>query len=434
MRKHVKSWAILVGAAALVATTASTFTASATTRSDGTAVALSTASGKTVVDWNEELLAIQKTPGAQPPTVHPTRDLALLHTAIFDAVASITRRDHPYLFEVDASPAARPDAAANQAAHDVLLALYPSMQATIDQKLADELAPIPTGPNTQAGVRIGHLAAALMLAARAADGADSPPPPFTLPPAGPGVYQSTPPNQPTPVFTNWGAVTPFLLDSADQFRPQPPPDLTSLAWAQAITEVQRLGQDTSTARTADQTTAAKFWAPPIWTTWNEIADSQILARKTNLENAAKIFASLNLTFADTAISMYDAKYHYLFWRPITAIRAGSPGNPDVTADPTWNALATTAPDPSYPGAHSSISAAAAVVLSTYLGSHADLTVSSDTLPGVTRHFTSFQAAATEAGLSRIYAGQHTRLDHDAGVTLGTNVAHLVINRTASARF
>jgi membrane-associated phospholipid phosphatase len=124
----------------------------------------------------------------------------------------------------------------------------------------------------------------------------------------------------------------------------------------------------------------------------------------------------------------------LFWRPITAIRAGTPGNPDVTANPTWNALVTTAPDPSYPGAHSSISAAASVVLSTYLGSHADLTVNSDGLPGVTRHFTSFQAAATEAGNSRIYAGQHTRLDHDAGVTLGSDVAHLVINRIASASY
>jgi membrane-associated phospholipid phosphatase len=124
----------------------------------------------------------------------------------------------------------------------------------------------------------------------------------------------------------------------------------------------------------------------------------------------------------------------LFWRPITAIRAGTPGNPDVTANPTWNALVTTAPDPSFPGAHSSISAAASVVLSIYLGSHADLTVNSDGLPGVTRHFTSFQAAATEAGNSRIYAGQHTRLDHDAGVSLGSDVAHLVINRIASASY
>jgi hypothetical protein len=248
--------------------TAATTTASAqaATRGTATAAALTAGSGTTVVDWNQTLLSIQKTPGAQPATVHPTRALAMLHAAMYDAVASITHRDRPYMLEVDAGRGARPDAAANQAAHDILVALHPSMQATLDQMLATEMAPIPTGPATQAGIRAGHLAAALLLAARADDGSNTAPPPFWLPPAGPGVYQPTPPNQPTPVFTNRGAVTPFVLDSSDEFRPQPPPDLSSLAWTQAITEVQRLGQDTSTARTADQTTAAKFWAPPIWTT------------------------------------------------------------------------------------------------------------------------------------------------------------------------
>jgi hypothetical protein len=224
-----------------------------------------------------------------------------------------------------------------------------------------------------------------MLAARADDGSATVPPPFTPPDASPGAYQLTPPNQPTPVFTNWAATTPFVLNTGDQFRPPAPPDLTSLSWAQAITEVQKLGQDTSTTRTADQTTVAKFWAPPIWTTWNEIADNQALGRRTNLEKTAQVFASLNLTIADTTISMYDAKYKFLFWRPITAIRAGTPGNPAVTADPTWNALANTAPDPSYPGAHSSISAAAAVVLSNY----PDLASTSPSAPTpclVTRHF------------------------------------------------
>ena len=140
-----------------------------------------------------------------------------------------------------------------------------------------------------------------------------------------------------------------------------------------------------------------------------------------------MFASLNLTLADTTIALYEAKYHYLFWRPITAIRAGTPGNSAVTADPTWNALATTAADPSYPGAHSSISEAAATVLSAFLGPNLDLNVTSDGLAGVSRHFGSFQSAALEAGLSRIFAGQHTRLDHEAGLTLGSQVAHLVLD-------
>jgi hypothetical protein len=292
--------------------------------------------------------------------------------------------------------------------------------------LAGELAAVPADKSTEEGIRVGRLVATLMLAARAGDGSAATPPPFVVPPAAPGNYQITPPNHPTPVFTNWGSVAPFGLNSGEQFRPAPPPALNSTAWAQAIGEVQSLGQDSSTTRTADETTAAKFWAPPIWNTWNEIADGQATTRRTDLEETAKMFASLDITLADTTIAFYDAKYHYLFWRPITAIRAGTPGNPAVTANPTWNALANTAPDPSYPGAHSSISQAAATVLSSFYGPNVDLTVTSDGLAGVSRHFSSFQAAADEAGLSRIFAGQHTRIDHQAGQTLGGDVARLVL--------
>jgi membrane-associated phospholipid phosphatase len=349
-------------------------------------------------------------------------------------VVSITHKDRPYLFDVNTARTARPDAAADQAAHDVLVALYPNMQATLDQKLADELSALPAGPDTDNGTHTGHLVAALMVAARAGDGSANPPPPFTVPAPAKGAYQLTPPNQPNPVFTNWGTITPFVIDSSSEFRPIGVPNLAGLEWAQAITEVQHLGQDTSATRTDDQTTAAKFWAPPIWTTWNEIADTQATARHMSIEKASKMLATMNLAIADTTVAMYDAKYTFLFWRPVTAIRAGTPGNPNVNADPTWTPLASTAPDPSYPGAHSSISTAAGVVLTAFLGSHADLTVSSDALPGVTRHFASVRAAATEAGLSRIYAGQHTRLDHNAGVTLGSQIGQLVVNRSNSDRF
>jgi hypothetical protein len=139
MRKRTKTLAALAGAAAAVAVATpawAALAASPATRADGSALAFTATSGKTIVDWNQELLAIQKTPGAQPATVHPTRNLAILHAAMYDAVVSISHRDRPYLFEIDVSRNARPDAAADQAAHDVLVALYPSMQSTIDQKLA----------------------------------------------------------------------------------------------------------------------------------------------------------------------------------------------------------------------------------------------------------------------------------------------------------
>jgi hypothetical protein len=396
-------------------------------------VASAIGSGRSVVEWNRQLLAILKTPGAQPVTLHPTRSYAILDAAVYDAVVSITREDPPYLFEVRAERRARPDAAADQAAHDALVALYPSFKPTLDQMLGQQLAALPSGRHTQDGIRVGRQVAALMLAERANDGSAATPPPFVPRPAQPGTYQLTPPNHPAPQFTNWGSVRPFVLNGADQFRPPSPPALTGDNWAEAINEVQGLGRDTSTTRTADETTAAKFWAPPIWNTWNEIADGQATDHHSNLEDTARMLAELNLTLADTTVAFYDAKYHYLFWRPITAIRAGTPDNPAVTADPTWSPLAVTAADPSYPGAHSSISQAAAAVLSDFFGRHVELTVGSDAMAGVTRHFSSFQAAATEAGLSRIFAGQHTRIDHEAGRALGSRVAHFVLGGVSEGR-
>ncbi len=426
MKRTAAAVAAFTGALALAGGAVAAFGSTNSQASRRDAGSEAPGSGRSVVEWNQELVSILKTPGTQPATVHPTRSYTILHGAIYDAVVSITHGDSPFVFEVTADSRARPDAAADQAAHDVLANLYPAQRPALDNLLAGQLGSLPPGPATANGRRVGHLAATLMLGLRSDDGSAVTPPTFTLAPPAPGNYQITPPNHPAPVFTNWANVTPFVLDRGDQFRPTPPPALTSPAWAQAINEVQSLGRDTSMTRTPDQTNAGKFWAPPIWNTWNQIADDQATVRHTNLEQTARLLADLNLSLADTTIGLYDAKYHYLFWRPITAIRSGTPNNPAVTGDPNWNALANTAADPSYPGAHSSLSSAAATVLTAFFGNHVDLTVSTDTPVGGPRHFASFQAAAVEAGLSRIYAGQHTRLDHDAGVILGTDVARTVL--------
>jgi len=385
----------------------------------------STGSGAIVVDWNKALVKIVNTPGAQPATIHPTRSFAMLHVAIYDAVVSTTHRDQPYLFSLDAPRGARPDAAAAEASHDVLVALYPSWKTVLDQQLSGELAAIPAGTAKQEGIAVGGLAATLTLALRANDGSNATPPVI---PAGtqPGQYRPTPPAFVPPVFTQWPGVTPFVLRSADQFRPAPPPAVTSSAYAQALAEVKSLGQKTSTTRTADQTVIARFWPGPIWVTWNEIAEKSALSHHTDLARTAQLFALLNLTFADTTIAFYDAKYHYLVWRPITAIRDGG--------DPTWTPLLTTAPDPSYPGAHSAISAAGATVLASFFGDSGRISVTSDVLPGVVRSFDSYRAAATEAGLSRIYGGVHTRLDHTSGVELGNDVADFVLGESRNPGF
>ncbi len=388
-----------------------------TTKASGTATNGVDASGTFVIAWNKELLKIVKTPGAQPATIHPTRSYAILHAAIYDAVVSITGDAPAYLFSVAAPSGARADAAAAQAGHDALVALYPKWKAALDAQLAGELATIPSGAGKQQGIQVGQTVATRLLATRATDGSADKASPF-VPGNQPGNYQLTPPKFAAPVFTTWGNVTPFVLNNGAQFRPGPPPAVTSQAYIQALNEVKSLGQNTSTTRTADQTVIAKFWAGPIWNTWNEIAENAALAHHTNLETTARLFAVLNLSFADSTIAFYDAKYFYQLWRPVTAIRQ---------TDPTWTPQAATALDPSYPSAHGVISGDGAVVLSAFFGNQDHIRLTSDVLPGVVRTFTSYSDVTTEAGLSRIYAGQHTRIEVQVGSQLGQNVAEFVIS-------
>jgi hypothetical protein len=218
----------------------------------------SSSSGAIVIAWNQELLHIVQTPGAQPATIHPTRSFAILHAAIYDAIVSITRDAPPYVFSVSAPSGARADAAAAVAGHDTLAALYPKWKAALDKQLAGELATIPDGAGKQQGIQVGHTVAARLIAIRANDGSTATLQPFV---AGnqPGNYRLTPPKFAAPVFTNWSNVTPFVLNNAAQFRPVPPPALTSQAYAQALNEVKSLGQKTSTTRTPDQTVIGKFW-------------------------------------------------------------------------------------------------------------------------------------------------------------------------------
>jgi membrane-associated phospholipid phosphatase len=428
--------AFLTAAAVVAGVAAPAMAAAATTGREvagpAPTVAFSPGSGQSVVDWNRELITILGTPGAQPATVHPTRSFAILQAAEYDAVVSITHAAPPHLFSVSAPGGARPDAAADQAAHDVLAALYPAQKSGLDQMLAAQLAAIPNTPGKQQGVQVGASVAKLLVDLRSTDGSAVTPPPF-VPGTQPGDYRPTPPNFPAPVFTNWGAITPFVLRSGQQFRPPPPPPITGPAYARALNQVKGLGQNTSTTRTADETTQAQFWgAAPIWNVWNEIAQKLTVAQHASLERTATVFENLDLTLADATIALYDAKYHYLVWRPVTAIELGNTiGNPGIVSDPTWLPLAVTAPDPSYPGAHATISEAAATVLTAFYGGHQRLTVTSDGDPGVTRSFDSFQAAANEATLSRIFAGQHTMIDLVAGQHLGRQVAQFDLSHLGS---
>ena len=378
-------------------------------------------SGQSVVDWNRQLITTLGTPNAQPATIHPTRSFAMLQAAEYDAVVSITRAAPPYKATVSAAGDARPDIAADQAAHDVLAALYPTNRAGADDLLRTELAAVADGQAKQDGVAVGQAAADQLLTLRATDGATTAPAPYA---AGtqPGDYRPTPPKLAAPMYTSWGSVTPFVLTSGNQFRPPAHPPVTSAEYASALAEVETLGRDSSTTRTADQTVAGKFWsASPVWNTWNQVA--QQLVGDRSLADTTRAFAAMDLALADTTIGLYDAKYADHVWRPITAIRAGVPG---TAADPNWNPLTPTAADPSYPGAHGALSAAAATALAAVWGDRQSVSVTSTADPGVTRSFTSLSAVADEAGLSRIWAGQHTRIDDQAGRQLGRDVTGAVL--------
>jgi len=371
-----KSIPVVAALAAVVVGVAATSTVLASSASMATAERDRKLSGASVIAWNQELLKILQTPGAQPATIHPTRSYAILHAAIDDAVVSITRDASPLLVSVKAPHGARPDAAAIEAGRATLTALYPGFKVELAQLADGQFATIPNGGDKQHGIEVGDAVAAKILALRANDGSAVVPPPFT-PGTQPGDYRPTPPNFPAPVFSTWGQVTPFVLKRGSQFRPEPPPALTSATYAQDLNEIQSLGQNTSTTRTADETVIGKFWGPPIWNTWNAVAGNAALAHHTNLERTARLFGVLNLSFA---------------------------------------------------GAHSTMSAAGATVLAAFFGNRDHIQVASSALPGITRSFDSYSDVATEAGLSRIFAGQHFRFDHVAGLELGHEVAQFVLHQ------
>jgi PAP2 superfamily len=386
-----------------------------------------------IVQWNKVLLMIVRTPGAQPATVHPTRSFAIMHAAIFDAVNAIDSTHEPYLVHlVNVSPYASQDAAAASAAHDVLVALYPKFQAMLDDQLQQSLASLPDNANRSEGISVGKAVANKILVLRNNDGSDATPAVFvfTNPPA-PGQYQSTPPNFPKqPQFTHWARVTPFALESASQFRPGPPPALDSDTYSDAFNEVKSLGIASSTAATQDQSLTGRFWNGAIQNYWNEIGQTAAQAHELTTAQSARLFALLNLSFADGVIAFYDAKYTYNFWRPVTAIReAGIAGNPETLPDPNWlPEVGNTTPDPSYPGAHAVISSAAGSILSAFFGKERfDFAVTSEVLPGVERSFKGFSAANKEATLSRIFAGVHFRPDLTAGQKLGRRIADFVFD-------
>ncbi|MCW2970868.1 MAG: hypothetical protein JWO23_1995 [Solirubrobacterales bacterium] len=425
-----KRIALLAGAAVLIVSLAMTAIASArpSRHRPGAAKAqTATAQPDQVIQWNQELQKVLVAPNAQPSSIHPTRTMAITQIAVYDAVNGIVGGGEPFLVDLNGPRSASAEAAAAAAARTALDALLPSQQPAIDSFFESSLPQIGSGEHVVRGVRFGEQVANAVLASRANDGANATPPVFA-PGSGPGEYQLTPPAFAPAGFTQTQHVMPFVLQSAGQFRPPAPPSLTSARYAADFGEVHSLGELNSTTRTADETAIGKFWgAAPVWVVWNQIADQAGVGFANSLEQNARLFAALDTTLADSAIGLYDAKYAYHRWRPITAITASDQGNANTTADPGWLPLANTANDPSYPGAHAEFSQAAATVLGDFFGTDTFSFSLTNAGVGITRTFDSFSGASQEASASRIFAGQHFRYDENAGQALGGQVADLVVD-------
>lgn len=380
------------------------------------------ASGDPALYWNQVLSGGL----AGSPTV-TSRSYAMVSAAIYDAVNATTGRTHiPFVAGV-ASPGGDTRAATAVAARDMLVALNPAKTAEYDAALSASLALVPNGAAKTNGMATGAAIATASLAARAADGSTAPS--TYAPTPGIGHWQPTPPGNLPAAVPQWADVTPFLLASPDQFRPGGPPDISSVAYAAAYAEVMSIGSATSGTRTDDQSASAKFWAQASGTApWLQaglgVAEG---AGLSSIENA-RLFALISTSIADSVIGVWDAKYEYDFWRPITAIRAGDvDGNDLTTGDAGWTPFITTPNHPSYISGHSGVASAGATILKDFFGDSHDFCLLSS---GLTRCFDSFSGAALDAANSRLWGGIHWRFDNEAGTALGRQVGEYALRSSA----
>ncbi len=362
-----------------------------------------------VTDWNSAALNAIRMDRTPPPMA--ARNLAILHVSIFDACNGIRQNCRPYFVTNKVAGVTSETAAITAAAHAVLVNLYPAQQTNFDADYRNSLAEIPAGESKSVGVAWGESVADAILQWRSHDGSDAVV--NYAPGSGPGAWIPTPPNYLPALLPNWPAVACFAMTNGSQFRPPPPPALDSAQWAFDFNLTKDLGRYDSTNRTPEQTEIALFWNDNAGTAtppghWNVIAQETAAARGNTLEQNARLFALLNIALADAGIVAWDCKFAYNFWRPVTAIpNADTDGNPDTTPDASWLPLIVTPNFPEYVSGHSTFSGAAAAVLADFYGTDdISFTTVSDGLPGVTRSFHSFSAAAQEAGMSRIYGGIH----------------------------
>ena len=375
-----------------------------------------------ITDWDEKAVNFVQ-PGTTFPPPTAARTIAILHVAMFDAVNSIEPHYKPYKVQLSASPNTSKDAAAAAAAGAVLIKLVPDAASDVQSAVTNYLATLLEGDAKSEGIKLGQEVAAQILEARSNDGASAPD--AYRPKTKPGIYIPTP----ITVGSQFPNVTPFALTSPSQFRPKPPPSLKSEQWARDYNEIKDVGERNSTKRTARQTEDARFWLLVGPRGSQPLPRQVAIARNMNVLDSARFMALVSIATMDAVIAVFDAKYKYEFWRPITAIRNGdTDGNPATERLATWQPIDTTPMHPEYPCAHCIVSSAVATVIKAMLGTDEipEVALTSPFAPGVTHRFTNLRAYTEEVANARIYAGFHYRSSTIVGREMGQNIGDWVV--------
>ncbi|WP_246515613.1 vanadium-dependent haloperoxidase [Bradyrhizobium diversitatis] len=384
------------------------------------AVCIGTARADVIMDWNAKADAIAAEKKVLP--VPQARTMSMLHVAMFEAVNAIDRRYTPYKLDLVADRSTSKEAAASTAAYNILLTIYPDQKAALDAALIASLSGIPDTEGKANGIELGKMAASGVIALRRDDGSDVQETyrPYTAP----GAYVPTV----VPIGTTAGRMFPWVMTSVSQFRPAPPPTLDSETWTRDVNEIRELGARNSTTRTAEQTAIGRVWflvGPP---SFNPIVRQVALAKQLDVVDCSRLFALTEIAANDAIVAVLDAKYHYNFWRPVTAIRnADITHNPMTPREPSWLPLGETPMHPEYPCAHCIVSAAVSTVLRSITGDEVgELTMTSPTAPGVTRKWTKLQDYSDEVANARIYAGFHYRFSTEVGKDMGRKIGDLTV--------
>ena len=362
-----------------------------------------------VTYWNE--VASSVTTSWRAPTI--------AHLAMHDALNSINSRFERYATNDRAPSDTSPDAAVAAAAHRVLNRLVPEASTAIADAYAQSLAAIPPGPARDQGIALGERIGDAMINLRSSDGFDMPA--SYNPAPGTGVWQPTPPAFAPAATPEWATMRPFAIVSPWQFRPDPPPALTSEVYTRDYNEIRQLGSFNSVSRSQDQTDAALYWAQFTQPAYNRIARAAVANRNLDLWERARVFALVNLANSDANFAAWDAKYAYGFWRPITAIQNGdADGNAATGADANWQPLRPTPNHPDYVAGHTTSAGAVIRVLQLLLDTD---DVPTTTVGGfsVTRTFSTLSGIVDDVILGRVAIGVHFRFSCITGARLGRQV-------------